>query len=161
MTGRAARLERQPIRTGVERKKAQKEERCAIEWQFVVNYSEIENDVLVDFLSLDCSLRHIETTPGQLFSLLSLPPVCSARFYTDIFAWLGSGLQFSEPLIWPPPHFPASACSQFVSKLTASCRHPHSSDPRGCFQNSVAVAFSHVSLKGVCGISGFLETNLL
>lgn len=128
MTGGAVRLERQPITTGVEGKKEQKEERCATERQFVVNYSEIENDVLVDFLSLDCSLRHIQTTAGQLFSLLSLPSVCCvAQFVLTFLLDLEVICSFLCHLSLPPhptPHPPPTSQPVSVVSLSPSWQRP-------------------------------------
>lgn len=140
MTGQPVKLGWQPIITGVQRKKEQKEERFAIECQFVLSYSEIENDVLATFLSLDCSLRHIQTTRGQLFPLLPLPSVCFAHFALTCLLDLKAICCFLNHLSYFAS-FPASVCSQFVSELAATCRPKHCRDSCGCLKNSVAAAF--------------------
>lgn len=95
------------------------------------------------------------------FLFFSSPAFCLLRsFCTDIFAWLRNDLQFSEPLIYPPPH-PSQPVS--VASLFPSWRRPadleHNSDPCGCFKHCVVVHFSHVSLKGVAASASFWKQN--
>lgn len=155
-----------PNRRG-KKEQTERGEKCRRMTVFVVNYSEIENDVPVDFLSLDCSLRHIETTPGQLFSfsLLFFPCLLFATLILHwhfCLTWKWSAV-FWATYLTPPPSLPASVCSQFVSELTASCRPRAQQWPVWMFQALCCCSFFSYQFERSGSISVFLETkqNLL
>lgn len=126
VTGRPLKVEQWPNQNRRGKKECTESgEKCRRGTVFVVKCLEIGNDVPVDFLSLDCSLRHIETTPGQLFSvsLLFFPCLLFAPLtlhWHFCLTWKWSAVFWATYLT--PPSLPATVCSQFVSALTASCR---------------------------------------
>lgn len=163
MTSWPVRVERRPIKTGVEKKNQQKEERSAGAWQCLLWTIQ---KLKMMFLSTSCrwtAAWDTSTTPNQLFSFSVLFFPC-LLFAPLILHWHFCLTSKWSAVFWatylPPPH-PSQPVS--VASLFPSWRRPadleHNSDPCGCFKHCVVVHFSHVSLKGVAASASFLKQN--